>query len=311
MGWLSDRRDRLAVALVLCCTGALIAPESACSKVAETSDPALVCSPDAGPQAFCGDSPSLSCGDPNALYRCSDAGVAALIATCPNGCLADFDGGAACAPPGPRCIRNPGVGNHCGGEPVVADGDPNVIYHCDHVGAATPIIRCPRGCVYNAAGLPYDSCVPPPAPTCVDEPDTGPPALACGTGGDNLGNNGACGSDDRVYYCRDSVWRLKEDCRAEGRDCVLVDGGTEFCGPGDAGFQTPDASCEVGNDNGPDNGTCGPDGRLYYCCQQVWHLKEDCKAERRTCIMGAKKYPDYCSGAPETRACAPPAGQSP
>jgi hypothetical protein len=47
----------------------------------------------------------------------------------------------------------------------------------------------------------------------------------------------------------------------------------------------PSAPCGAGDQAGPYNGTCGPDGRVYYCYQGVWHLKDDCIAKQEMCVV--------------------------
>jgi hypothetical protein len=50
----------------------------------------------------------------------------------------------------------------------------------------------------------------------------------------------------------------------------------------------------VGDNNGADNGWCGGDGRVYYCYQYAWHLKEDCVAEHLGCIKEPNPQADKC-----------------
>jgi hypothetical protein len=59
-------------------------------------------------------------------------------------------------------------------------------------------------------------------------------------------------------------------------------------------LEPPTAACGAGDNNGADNGWCGGDGRVYYCYQTVWHLKEDCVAEHLGCIKEPNPQADKC-----------------
>jgi hypothetical protein len=59
-------------------------------------------------------------------------------------------------------------------------------------------------------------------------------------------------------------------------------------------LEPPTAACGAGDNNGADNGWCGGDGRVYYCYQGVWHLKEDCVAEHLGCIKEPNPQADKC-----------------
>src|SRR5262249_28422476 len=115
----------------------------------------------------------------------------------------------------------------------------------------------------------------------------GQPNAPCGAGDNNGPNNGTCGTDGRVYYCYQTQWHLKEDCVAENKSCIVQPAGVaDTCGSSTIpGEQPPSAPCGAGDNNGPDNGMCGPDGRVYYCYQGVWRLKDDCAGRHAACIV--------------------------
>jgi hypothetical protein len=122
------------------------------------------------------------------------------------------------------------------------------------------------------------------------------PSAPCGAGDQNGPNNGTCGPDGRVYYCYQGVWYLKDDCLAKGETCVVEPSGVaDICQASGRRLQPPTAPCGAGNQAGPDNGTCGPDGRVYYCYQGVWNLKDDCVARGVACVVEPAGVADKCT----------------
>jgi hypothetical protein len=139
-------------------------------------------------------------------------------------------------------------------------------------------------CHVNPPGV-ADQCASP----------SGAPTAPCGAGDNNGSDNGTCGTDGRVYYCYQGVWHLKDDCAAKHVAChVNPPGVADQCA---APSGPPTAPCGAGNNNGPDNGTCGGDGRVYYCYQGVWHLKDDCAGRGVACIVEPPGVADRCAGA--------------
>jgi hypothetical protein len=134
----------------------------------------------------------------------------------------------------------------------------------------------------------------------------GAPNAPCGTGDDNGPDNGTCGTDGRVYYCYLNLWRLKADCVAQNAVCIIDPPGVaDKCGAPGSLLRPPTATCTTGDNNGPDNGMCGPDGRVYYCYQYAWHLKDDCVAKHVGCIVEPPGVADKCAppAQPPTAAC--------
>ena len=202
----------------------------------------------------------------------------------------------ACVKPvvkGPAGSENPCAAaqdnSYCGtstsGE-FAGTGDANTLYRCEG-GETKSRVYCPAGCQIAPSGQ-ADFCL-------------SPPPVVCGAGDDNLSDNGWCGTDNRNYYCYQNVWHLKEDCQAEGKNCTHNTSGADYCS---AAFSPPAAACGAGDNNGPDNGTCGSDNKNYFCYQDVWHLKEDCQAEGKNCTHNASGA-DYCSTplSPPTAEC--------
>jgi hypothetical protein len=92
-----------------------------------------------------------------------------------------------------------------------------------------------------------------------------------------------------VYYCYQGVWYLKDNCAARGDSCVVeAPSIADTCSGG------PSAACGAGDANLSDNGTCGPDNRLYYCYSNVWYLKQDCVAGGQSCHVNPPGVADQC-----------------
>jgi hypothetical protein len=74
---------------------------------------------------------------------------------------------------------------------------------------------------------------------------------------------------------------------AKSQTCsVQPPGVADICvAPSGPAQQPPTAPCGAGDQAGPGNGTCGPDGRVYYCYQTVWSLKDDCFARGVACVV--------------------------
>jgi uncharacterized membrane protein YgcG len=58
---------------------------------------------------------------------------------------------------------------------------------------------------------------------------SGAPNSPCGAGDNNLSDNGTCGTDNRVYYCYQGVWHLKDDCVAKHEVCQVRPGIADQC----------------------------------------------------------------------------------
>jgi hypothetical protein len=123
-----------------------------------------------------------------------------------------------------------------------------------------------------------------------------PPSAPCGAGDLNGPNNGWCGPDGRVYYCYQYHWYLKDDCLAKSQTCVVQPSGVaDTCQSLSRLLTPPTAPCGAGDLAGPNNGMCGPDGRVYYCYQGVWNLKDDCVARNVACVVEAVGVADHCT----------------
>jgi hypothetical protein len=123
-----------------------------------------------------------------------------------------------------------------------------------------------------------------------------PPSAPCGAGDHAGPNNGMCGPDGRVYYCYQGVWRLKDDCVAKSQSCVVEpDGVADICLAQSRRLTGPSAPCGAGDHAGPNNGMCGPDGRVYYCYQGTWSLKDDCVARSAGCVVKPPGVADVCA----------------
>jgi hypothetical protein len=123
-----------------------------------------------------------------------------------------------------------------------------------------------------------------------------PPSAPCGAGDQNGPHNGTCGPDGRVYYCYQGVWRLKDDCIAKSQSCVIEPPGVaDICQSQSRRLTPPTAPCGAGDQGGPHNGTCGPDGRVYYCYQGAWNLLDDCVARGAACVVEPAGVADVCA----------------
>jgi hypothetical protein len=246
--------------------------------------------------AYCGDEAidGFRLGVPGHLYRCAGSDVAS-DQVCPNGCgpatgVDQAQGKrVACNPAPNNPCHAAADGNYCGNETING-------FEGGKLGLpASAQITCAAGIVSRQLSC-SGGCGPVPGTRvgCLT-PQTGPSA-PCGAGDQAGPHNGTCGPDGRVYYCYQSVWRVKDDCVAKDQTCqVQPPGMADICvansGPAMTG---PSAPCGAGDQAGPHNGTCGPDGRVYYCYHGVWHVKDDCVAKSESCVVEPAGTADIC-----------------
>ncbi len=178
----------------------------------------------------------------------------------------------------PLCINDPGVGNNCGDESVISGGSASTLYHCNGYGPATVVQVCSSGCQHNPPGV--DDACKSPTVLCVNNP--------------GVGNN--CGDESVISGGNASTLY---HCNGYGQATVVqvCSSGCQHNPPGIndvcRDLKPPTAACGAGDANGPDNGWCGQDSRVYYCYQKTWHLKDDCTARGATCTYNPNGA-DYC-----------------
>jgi hypothetical protein len=105
-------------------------------------------------------------------------------------------------------------------------------------------------------------------------------------------------SGDAAHQDATGDGTTSEDATSESQDVAIQDAPSEVEDVAESSvppMQPPNAPCGAGNQGGPDNGTCGPDGRVYYCYQGVWHLKEDCVKLGAGCIIEPPNVADECA----------------
>jgi hypothetical protein len=229
------------------------------------------------------------------LYTCSGGSVAADTA-CAYGCGpatgVDKVRGkrVACNPSPTNPCHSAADGNYCGNENLNGfDGGTLGLSAAALVTCAGGNVSHEQTCSGGCGAASGDARV-----GCLT-PQHGPSA-PCGAGDQAGPNNGTCGPDGRVYYCYQGVWYVKDDCVAKSESCqVQPPGVADVCvSSGGTPLHGPSAPCGAGDQAGPNNGTCGPDGRVYYCYQGVWHVKDDCVAKSESCVVEPAGVADIC-----------------
>jgi hypothetical protein len=226
----------------------------------------------------------------SAQITCAGGNVSKQL-TCSGGC-GPVSGGArvGCLTPSKGPSAPCGAGDQAGPHNGTCGPDGRV-YYCYQ-----GIWHVKDDCVAKS-----ESCqVQPPGVADICVSASGPaqkgPSAPCGAGDQNGPNNGTCGPDGRDYYCYQGVWYLKDDCLAKGETCVVEPAGVaDICQASGRRLTPPTAACGAGDQAGPDNGMCGPDGRVYYCYQGVWNLKDDCVARGVACVVEAAGVADKCT----------------
>ena len=114
------------------------------------------CVNDPGVGDDCGNESVISGGSATTLYHCNGPGAATVVASCTQGCVHEPPGtDDACNTA--TCVNDPGVGDNCGDEHVVAGGAAGLLYACNGAGPAKLLAQCANGCKHNPPGV-NDAC---------------------------------------------------------------------------------------------------------------------------------------------------------